>query len=464
MKYCVIGLGQSGRAAARVLSDLGHHVVGLDDNADACKRTDFIDTFTDPSDALADVDCVVVSPGVAPKHPAYQEAMHRGIDIIGEVELAWRLQHDVYHNDARWLCVTGTNGKTTTVGMAHAMAQAAGLKSVAVGNIGTPVIDAVSQPDIDVLVVELSSFQLHTVSTVSPHASICLNVAEDHIDWHGSAEAYRADKARVYHNTRLAAIYNLADEATLHMVEDADVIEGARAIGITLGHPAISQLGIVDDILVDRAYLDDRKHQALELATFADFDHLGGVTPALATDALAAAALVRAIGVPPDAVGDGLRNFHQAKHRRAVVGTKAQLVWIDDSKATNAHAAKGSLSGMADKSVIWIVGGDAKGQDFHSLIGDVLPALRAVIVIGKDQQPFKEAFEAVAPDLPRVHIKDVRKGETLRTMMEDIVHQAIALSVPGNTVMLAPACASWDQFDNYGQRGDLFAEVVNSLE
>lgn len=465
MTYAVVGLGQSGRAAAGVLRQLGHDVIGFDSADQARQRAAdelHIDVTDDVEALVMRADKVVVSPGVAPHTPVFAAAVAAKKEIIGEVELAWRLQHQVYHHDTPWLTVTGTNGKTTTVGMAHAMAEAAGLRSIAVGNIGVPVIDAVARDDIDVMVVELSSFQLHTVTTVEPTASICINIAADHLDWHGTLGDYIADKAKVYQRTRVARVYNEAAPLTKRLVDQYD--DGVRSVGITTDIPAAGQLGIVEDILVDRAYGPDPLHHADELATFADFDHLGGVTPALVTDALAASALVRAIDVRPGFAAQGLRNFHVDKHRRAVISTKAQLTWIDDSKATNAHAAQGSLQGMPERSVIWIVGGDAKGQDFHSLIKAVLPSLRAAIVIGSDQEPLRQAFEEVAPDLPRAHIKDVREGETLKTLMVDVVNQAVAMSVPGNTVILAPACASWDQFDNYQQRGALFASVVDSLE
>ncbi|CRH91452.1 putative UDP-N-acetylmuramoylalanine--D-glutamate ligase [Chlamydia trachomatis] len=290
-------------------------------------------------------------------------------------------------------------------------------------------------------------------------ASLCLNVDADHLDWHGSEEAYAADKARVYENTQVACIYPANDRVLEAMVENADVVEGARAIGITLGSPSVSQLGIVEGALVDRAYVENRHREAAHLGDLSDLSTVYGasLSPAVVMDALGAAALGRAYGVRPHAVRDGLRAFSPAGHRRAVVGQAADVTWIDDSKATNAHAAKASLYGLPPHSVVWIVGGDAKGQDFTDLIRDVEPVLRGAVIIGEDRSDLLKAFLASAPNVPVV---DVDGHED---WMFSVVNEAVALSRPGDFVVLAPACASWDQFDNYSQRGDVFVNAVDRL-
>ena len=226
---------------------------------------------------------------------------------------------------ADWLTITGTNGKTTTVGMAESMLQAAGLKAIAVGNVGTPILDALRDPvDYDAFAVELSSFQLHWSHSLSPVASVCLNVAEDHVDWHGSYASYLADKAKVYENTQKAAIYNAEQIETERMVENADVIEGCRAIGFTTNTPAISMLGVVDGLLVDRAFIAERKDSAAELAAMSD---LGPVAPRhMVANALAAAALVRAYGVEPAAVKQGLVNYLPGAHRIQLVANSNDVL------------------------------------------------------------------------------------------------------------------------------------------
>ena len=291
----------------------------------------------------------------------------------------------------------------------------AGVRVQEVGNIGTPITRAIDS-DAEVFAVELSSFQLHTTRSVSPLASICLNVDADHLDWHGSAQAYAADKARVYENTERACVYPASDRRVEAMVEDADVVEGARAIGVTLGAPSVSQLGIVEGILVDRAFIEDRARHGLALAHVSDL-----------------------------------------QHRRAILGEVADLTWVDDSKATNAHAARASLAGLPPRSAIWIVGGDAKGQDFTDLIGQVEPLLRGVIVIGAERGALIASLRAAAPAVPFVEV------DGHEDWMFSVVNEAVALSRPGDTVVFAPACASWDQFDNYGQRGDAFADAVARL-
>ena len=246
-------------------------------------------------DALIDFDpeLIVASPGFHPDSPALVWAADRGIPIWGDIELAWRVR-DKVTPVAEWVLVTGTNGKTTTTQLASHMLEADGRRVAAVGNIGIPVLDAVRYPaGFDVLVVELSSYQLHWLGqtpegTLSPWASVCLNLADDHLDWHGSFEAYRAAKAKVYANTKVAAVYNRSDEATMRMVEEAEVIEGARAIGFGLGAPGLSDFGVVDGILCDRAFLEERATTALELTTHEELDAVGLGAPHSVANVLAA--------------------------------------------------------------------------------------------------------------------------------------------------------------------------------
>ena len=443
----VVGWGKSGQGAAgallarawqvRAFDARGGQSLFFDDVAGVDVHVDEDPGSLARAIVEASPDLVVVSPGIPAHHPVFSACEAAGIEVWGEVELAWRLQEEGPHAGRPWLVVTGTNGKTTTVGMLGEILRCAGAKAEEVGNIGTPITRAIDS-DAEVFAVELSSFQLHTARTVSPLASICLNVDADHLDWHGSVEAYAADKARVYENTIRACVYPASDRRVEQMVENADVVEGARAIGLTLGAPTVS---------------------AAALAHISDLAGAYGPHPSAAvlSDALAAAALARAYGVEPEAVEAGLRAFRPAGHRRAIIAHAADLTWVDDSKATNAHAARAALAGLPPRSAIWIGGGDAKGQDFSELIRQVEPTLRGVVVIGEDRAPLVEALQAGAPNVPRVEV------DGHKDWMFSVVNEAVALSRPGDTVVLAPACASWDQFDNYGQRGDAFADAVSRL-
>jgi UDP-N-acetylmuramoylalanine--D-glutamate ligase len=289
---------------------------------------------------------------------------------------------------------------------------------------------------------------------LSPLASVCLNLAADHYDWHGSAEAYAAAKAKVYENTKLACVYNKADVATMHMVEEADVVEGCRAIGFDLGTPGPSDLGIVDDIIVDRAFHDDRHTSAFELTTHGELAAVGLSAPHSVANVLAASALARAYGVPAGVVREAIATFRVDHHRTETVVLHDEVLWVDDSKATNAHAADASL--LSFVSVVWIVGGLLKGVDVSELVKKHAPRLRAAILIGVDREPLRVAFQRHAPDLP---LFEVETAETEQVMPVAVGLSAV-VALPGDTVLLAPAAASMDQFSDYGDRGRRFAAAV----
>ncbi|HLT84763.1 MAG TPA: UDP-N-acetylmuramoyl-L-alanine--D-glutamate ligase [Phototrophicaceae bacterium] len=472
-RVVVVGLGTSGRAAAEVLTTLGAHVEGVDRSEAAVEAAGSelgpaVRLTAAPDDAAlaelvltAGADLAVVSPGVPAGSPLLTRAAAAGLPCWSEVELAWQVQRTATTTAPDWLTITGTNGKTTTVGMLSSILTAAGLRAPAVGNVGTPVVRVVAEGGADALAVELSSFQLHLTHSVEPLASVCLNLAPDHLDWHGSFAAYRDAKARVYARTRGACVYT--DAVTRTMVEEADVAEGARAVGTVLGTPAVGELGVVEDVLCDRAFEPRRQTHAAPLATLADLAHLapeGGEVPGhVVADALAAAALARARGVAPEAVAAGLRAFTGGRHRIEVVATRGGVTWVDDSKATNAHAARASLAALPDGRGVWVAGGLAKGASFDELVRDVAGRLRAVVLIGVDRAPLREALARHAPDVP---LTEVTAGDT-----GDVMTHAVAAAArharPGDTVLLAPACASMDQFTDYGARGDAFAAAVREL-
>ncbi len=492
LRVVVTGIGISGFAAADTLIELGARVVVVDAattakahaQADTLRIVGAADVLLGP-DAVETVpkidgqkpDLIVTSPGWRPDQSLLAAAVRAHIPVWGDVELAWRVRVREGRKTADWLSITGTNGKTTTVGMTESMLQAAGLKAIAVGNVGTPILDALRDPvDYDVFAVELSSFQLHWSHSVSPVASVCLNVAEDHVDWHGSYASYLADKAKVYANTQKACLYNAEQIETERMVEDADVVEGCRAVGFTTVTPAISMLGVVEGLLVDRAFIPERKDSAAELAAMTDF---GEVAPRhMVANALAAAGLVRAYGVAPSAIRTGLQNYLPGDHRIQPVARLNGVLWVNDSKATNPHAAAAALS--AFRNVVWIAGGLSKGVNYDDLVRDYADRLKAVVLIGADSSLLASALERHAPDVPVI---TPAKGDTgtVQTagtadadaeplplpggaVMARAVAEAAQLAASGDTVLLAPAAASMDQFSSYAHRGDAFIEAVRGLE
>lgn len=458
VKAVVAGIGVAGFACADALAQLGARVVLIDsgDSHALRERAEILDVIgvevrLGYTGGLPECDVLIVSPGLPPTSPIIGQARVQGVPVWGELELAWRLRPAV--SPAPWLVVTGTNGKTTTTLMLESMLRAAGLRTCSAGNIGISLVDVVMHDEVDVIAVEVGAPQLPFVTSMSPLASVCLNIADDHIDHFGTLEAYVAAKARIYEQTQVAAIYNVEDERTRAMVEGADVIEGCRAIGFTLGAPGLSMLGIVENLLIDRAFVPDRASTAQELASI---EEVRPPAPHNVANALAAAALARAYGVSAVAIRDGLRTFVPAAHRIAHVATIDGVSFVDDSKATNAHAALTSMK--AFPNVVWIAGGMAKGQDFDELVQAVGDRLRGVVLLGVDRGLIAQALKRHAQSVPTTVISS---GDP--RAMVDAVAAAMALALPGDTVLLAPGCASWDMFRDYGHRGDEFAAAVEML-
>ena len=372
----------------------------------------------------------------------------------------------------RWLVVTGTNGKTTTTSMLHAMLEADGRRSILCGNIGDPVLAVLDRPA-ELLAVELSSFQLHWAPSVRPEAGVVLNVAEDHLDWHGSMAAYAADKARALDGR--VAVVGLDDPLA------AGLLPAAAApvrVGFRLGEPATGELGVTAGKLVDRAFDD-----GVELA---DVTTIPVAAPVGVLDALAAAALARAVGVAPAAIATALASFQVGRHRAEVVGVVDGVSYVDDSKATNPHAAQASISGH--DRVVWIAGGLLKGASVDDLVRATANRLVGVVLIGRDRHLVADALSRHAPDVPVVELVTGEDSEVLETtesaesvgvhmtrvieaggrpvsdaVMAAAVTAARGLAGQGDTVLLAPAGASFDQFSGYGQRGDAFAAAVRAV-
>ncbi|GHB15067.1 UDP-N-acetylmuramoylalanine--D-glutamate ligase [Streptomyces clavifer] len=461
-RVTVAGLGVSGIPAARALHERGARVTVVNDGDDERSRAQAAELealgitvrLGDGATLPESTELVVTAPGWKPDKPLFLAAAEAGVPVWGDVELAWRLRGQDGREPAPWLAVTGTNGKTTTVRMLASILEAAGLRTAAVGNIGVSLLDAaLGDETYDVLAVELSSYQLHWAPSLRAHSGAVLNLAPDHLDWHGSMAGYAADKGRIYEGNSVACVYNAQDGATEDLVREADVEEGCRAIGFTLGTPGPSQLGVVDGILVDRAFVTNRQKQAQELAEVAD---VNPPAPHNIANALAAAALARAYGVPPTAVRDGLRAFRPDAHRIEHIADIDGVTYIDDSKATNTHAAEASLA--AYDPIVWIAGGLAKGATFDELVTGAAERLRGVVLIGADRALIREALARHAPEVPVVDLDRTDTGA-----MSAAVGEAARLALPGDTVLLAPACASMDMFVNYNKRGEAFADAVRRL-
>ena len=479
-RVCVAGLGVSGPPAAAALARLGAQVTVVDGRDDEERRRLAADLqrlgatvqlgerSAQGAALLAEIapgglDLVVTSPGWRPDAPLLAAAAAAGIPVMGDVEFAWRLR-PVLPGGGRqeWLAVTGTNGKTTTVRMLACMLAAAGYRAVAVGNVGTSVVDAVTAArPCPVLAVELSSFQLHWSSTVVPFAAVVLNVAGHHLDWHGDIESYAADKGRIYAPGTIA-VCNADDARTRQLA--AAATGPARVVAFRRDAPGSGELGVAGGFLVDRAFSDgvsgdgasgDGVGDGVRLAAVSD---VRPAAPHNVADALAAAALARAYGAAPGAIRAGLRAFQPEPHRISLVGQVRGVDYVDDSKATNPHAAAASLA--AYPSVVWIAGGLFKGadSDVEALVDAAAPRLRGVVLLGVDRAKIRDALARHAPDVPVVEAIGTDTG-----VMDRVVAEAARLAVPGDTVLLAPAAQSFDIFRDYPARGDAFAAAVRSM-
>ncbi|KFI97872.1 UDP-N-acetylmuramoyl-L-alanine--D-glutamate ligase [Bifidobacterium stellenboschense] len=464
----IAGLGVSGTSLAEVLRERGAHVIGVDERKPEADLHSFdaIDWDT--------VDYVMSSPVFNPRTPFVLEAQRRGIPVMSEVEFAWRLRVDSAHTGrpAGWIGITGTNGKTSTTEMTSAMLTACGLDApcagnIASGNMAMSLSRCATNPAHDVLCVELSSFQLHFTDSLALDCAAITNIADDHLDWHGGRENYAADKAKVFHGVKRALVYNADDALVTAKAEAAEPAEGCLKVGFTLHEPEAGQIGVADGWIVDRSGVaGGEPGETTRIAPIAEFTHLtepdGTIYPHLLADALTALALVLGYGADKAKALEALKAFHPGGHRIETVAATAAdaqgrtIRFVDDSKATNAHAANASLTSFADGSVVWIAGGLAKGSRFEHLVADRKATIKAAVIIGKDQRPMLDAFAASAPDTPLTVIDPEPNG----TVMDRAVEAAGAYAEPGDVVLMAPACASMDQFVSYADRGNRFADAA----
>ena len=441
----VCGVGVAGASAARALLSAGASV-SLCATSESAAVADLVAAGARWLGALTevpgDIDLVVASPGLKPFDPLLVDAADRGIPVWGEVELAWRLRGP---EAAAWLAITGTNGKTTTVHMLEAILLAAGLRAAAVGNVGVSLVDAVTVADpYDVLAVELSSQQLHFAPSMRPAAGVLLNLADDHLDWHGSFEAYAEAKTAVWRGG--VAIGNGDDVRVSAMLSES---RAQTQVTFTTGEPGAASLGVLDGWLVSNAFGDE----GVQLVGVDEVRPAGAHNVA---NALAAAALARAHGVSASAIAAGLRSFEPDPHRNQLVGEFGGVTYIDDSKATNGHAARASL--LAHPRVVWIAGGQLKGALVDDLVIEMRDRLVGVVLLGVDREVIAEALRRHAPQIPVIVVSSKDDGA-----MISVVRAAAGLARPGDTVLLAPAAASYDMFANYSARGDAFAAAVRNL-
>ncbi|MBF8252005.1 MAG: UDP-N-acetylmuramoylalanine--D-glutamate ligase [Actinobacteria bacterium] len=449
-RVLVLGAGVTGNAVAKTLISNGALVDLVDENSNAHSAFSILNP---KNIKVSDYSAVVVSPGWPRNHPLILEAFAAGIEIHNEIDIAWGIAQEICPNQ-KWLALTGTNGKTTTVEMTAAMLQRAGFNAVACGNVGNTVIEAVTHNEaFDFLILELSSFQLHWMKEARFICAAILNIADDHLDWHGSFEKYCDAKFSILDRAEYAILNGEDSEIVLR----ANGFHGPKSF-FSLGTPAPGELGVVEDLLVDRAFVSD-PNEASMIAALKDIQP---TLPHSVLNALAAAALARSVHVSYADIQSALIDFHPGRHRIESILNSDGVSWIDDSKATNPHAASASI--MSHLSVVWIAGGLAKGADMDWLVERTKNRIKAVILIGQDQKLIESALLKIAPAIPIVKIDiEHTKGESSNLLMEGVVKAAQKFVVSGDTVLLAPACASMDQFISYADRGDRFAAAVRKL-
>lgn len=467
-RVLIAGGRVSGRAVIPALVDLGARVTVADSDpatlaacADLGVEIVEMDAVATDRDAVAQYTLVVTSPGFRPDSPLLTTALTVGVPVWGDIEFTWRVDlAEVYGPPRTWLVVTGTNGKTTTTSMLAAILEAAGTAAAPCGNIGVPVMEALRrQPRVDVLAVELSSFQLFWAPSVRPAAGVVLNIAADHLDWHGSMEAYVEAKVQALRGD--IAVVGLDDTVAASLRERGGA---PTTVGFTAAQPRAGDIGVVDGEMVDRAFTPSASPEVLT-----SVDGIEPPGPAGLQDALAAAALARSVGVPAEAVARGLHAFRVGPHRAAIVHEVGGVRFVDDSKATNPHAARSSI--LAHDRVVWLAGGLLKGAEVDDLVAEVAPRIVAAVVFGQDGDRIAAALARHAPDVPVDRVPsgddadvadatDVTDGDEV---MARVVRVAARRASGGVTVLLAPSTASFDQFRDYGHRGDSFTAAARTI-
>lgn len=451
-RIIIAGAGVTGLPVASALQARGATVSFVDDRITSVEGFD----VTTPNQVKAeDFDALLVSPGWREDHPLIQLAKSEGKAILNEVDLAWAVKNEI-NPGQKWLALTGTNGKTTTVEMVAHIFATARVNGIACGNVGRTVIESVLSPEkYDVLILELSSFQLHWLEDAEFTSAAILNIADDHIDWHGNFDAYAKAKVSILDKC-VTGILNAGDGEVVSRTAHWR----GRKIFYSLDTPAPGEIGIVEELLIDRAFVADVQ----EAQVFAELAEIIPTVPHQISNALAAAGLASTIGISHEDIRKALSTFKSGAHRIEKVGEFDGVTWIDDSKATNPHAAEASI--LANLSVVWIAGGLAKGASMQSLIERTAPRLKAAILIGTDRDLIASEIQKFKPQLPIVLIDPpvgYQPGGQSNEFMESIVTKARELASPEDSVLLAPACASMDQFLSYSDRGDRFQQAVKKV-
>lgn len=384
-------------------------------------------------------DLVVASPGIAPSSPLMRSARSIGVEVISEIEFAFR------RSRSPWAAITGTNGKTTTTALvAHLLAEA-GRAAETVGNVGSPAISVVDDAgQATVLVAEVSSFQLALTSSFRPRVSVLLNVTEDHVDWHGSMEAYTSDKGKVFENQGPGDVAVIdVDDLGSAPFADAVAARGVEVRRVSLHRVPAGGAGL------------DGKKLTIDLngslTPLCDGDDLLIKGNHNVSNALAAAAAVSAFGVPAADIAKGLRTFAPIEHRLEPAGVVAGVEYYNDSKATNPDAVIKAVAAFDDQPLVLLLGGRNKGNDFRALAEAAAPGCRAVVTFGEAGGDIAAAFEGLD-----AHV--VRAGGML-----EAVRSAAGLAKQGDAVVLSPACASFDEFTSYEHRGRVFKDAVAAL-
>ncbi len=438
----IIGGGVTGTGINTFLQSHGVSAVIIDEKE---REISGVKTIATPPNGI---DLAIVSPGWKLSHPIIEFLSKSGAEIISEIDFAWRVKDEIAPQQ-KWIALTGTNGKTTCIQMVDAIFKAAGVHGVACGNVGDTVISALtSGKAYDFLALELSSFQIDWSKEAQFEACAILNIAEDHIDWHGSFDEYANSKMRLLNFSKIAVLN----------ADDPEIVTrstswNGKKIFYSLETPGPAELGLVENLLIDRAFIAN----STEAEVLAELADIKPTVPHNVSNALAAAGLARSIGISYGGIKNGLNSFVVDHHRIEVVLVKDGVSWVNDSKATNPHAAIASI--LSHEKVVWIAGGLAKGASMDRLVQRAAPRLSAAILIGTDRHLIEKALQEFAPEIPVVIIEN---QETPELLMSQIISQAKELAKTGDAVLLAPACASMDQFTSYAHRGDLFANAVRS--
>lgn len=446
-KVLIVGLGKSGIAAAQAMLRLSAEVSIQDskkeENIDgqllAFLRGKGVTCYFDrvPAD-MGQFDMLILSPGVSPELAFIREAKEAGVEIIGELEIAYRIGH------GRYAAITGTNGKTTTTTLVGEIFKAAKRKTYVVGNIGVAVISASMDAEEDAwLVTETSSFQLETTRYFKPAVSAILNLTPDHLNRHHTMEAYGAAKAKIFANQREDGylVINYDDKTCYALAKDckANIVPFSRKEELPFG-------AFVKD---GQIVMKIKNGDIIEICAADELLIIGSHN---LENALAAAAICYFAGIEPKVIGDTIRNFGGVSHRLEYCGEVDDVKYYNDSKGTNVDAAVTAIRAIG-KNILLIAGGDAKGQDFTELVREFDGSVKQLILLGRDAHMIKEAAEKVG----FTNFVSCRN-------MDECVRMAAQMAEPGDTVLLSPACASWDMYDNFEQRGDHFKQCVSGLD